>query len=152
MFYDLITNYILIIPLCAWVTAQIVKTFVALIQGKGFDLSYLVSSGGMPSAHSAMISALSTAAAIEEGLGSAVFAVSTIIALIVMYDAAGVRQSVGQQSVVINRIIREIRSKEPLVKLEAELKELMGHTPFEVIVGSALGIAMACVWYAIAWI
>lgn len=152
MLYELFTNDILIIPLCTWVIAQIIKTLVALIQGKGFDLSYLISSGGMPSAHSAMISALATAAAIKEGLDSPVFAIATIVALIVMYDAAGVRQSVGQQSVVINRIIREIRSKEPLVKLEADLKELMGHTPFEVIVGCALGIAIACVWYAIAWI
>jgi acid phosphatase family membrane protein YuiD len=67
-----------------------------------------------------------------------------------MYDAAGVRQSVGAQSVVLNRIILELKKKEPLVKIEADLRELMGHTPFEVIVGAALGIALAWSWLFIA--
>jgi acid phosphatase family membrane protein YuiD len=152
MLHELITNYVLIIPLCAWVIAQILKTLVALLQGKGLDLTYLISSGGLPSAHSAMVSALATAIAITEGFGSTFFAISVILAVIVMYDAAGVRQSVGQQSVVLNRIIREIRSREPLIKMEADLRELMGHSPFEVIVGSALGIAVACLWFAISGI
>jgi uncharacterized protein len=149
MLHELITNYILIVPLCTWAIAQILKTIVAMLQGKGFDLSYLVSSGGMPSAHSAMVSSLAAAVAISEGFGSAFFAVSVVLAVVVMYDAAGVRQSVGKQSVVINRIIREIRSREPLIKVEADLRELMGHTPFQVIVGGALGIAVACIWFAI---
>jgi hypothetical protein len=78
------------------------------------------------------------------------FAISVIFALIVMYDAAGVRQSVGHQSVVLNRIILELKRKEPLVKVEADLRELMGHTPFEVIVGAAAGILLAWTWLFIA--
>jgi acid phosphatase family membrane protein YuiD len=84
------------------------------------------------------------------GFGSTYFAISVILAAIVMYDAAGVRQSVGIQSVVLNRIILELKRKEPLVKIEADLRELMGHTPFEVLVGALLGIALAWVWLFLA--
>ena len=150
MLYDLITNWVLIIPLCAWVVAQLIKMLIALLQGKGFDLAFFVSSGGMPSAHSAMVSALATAVAMTYGLGSTYFAISMILAIIVMYDAAGVRQSVGLQSVVLNRIILELKRKEPLVKIEAGLRELMGHTPFEVIVGASLGIVLAWLWLLLA--
>ncbi len=150
MLYDLITNWVLIIPLCAWVIAQLIKVLVALTQGKGLDLSYFVNSGGMPSAHSAMVSALATAVAMTDGFDSTFFAIAAILALIVMYDAAGVRQSVGRQSVVLNRIILELKRKERLVKIEADLRELMGHTPFEVIAGGALGIALAWLWLFIA--
>ena len=75
-----------------------------------------------------------------------------VLAAVVMYDATGVRQSVGQQSVVLNRIILELKRREPLVKIEADLRELMGHTPFEVIAGSALGIVFAWLWLFIAGI
>jgi uncharacterized protein len=150
MFYDLITNWVMIVPLCAWVIAQVIKVLIAVAQGKGLDLSYFVSSGGMPSAHSAMVSALATAVAMTNGFGSTYFAIAITLALIVMYDAAGVRQSVGQQSVVLNRIIFELKRKERLEKIEGDLRELMGHTPFEVIVGGVLGIVFAWLWLFIA--
>ena len=150
MFYDLFSNWVLIIPLCAWVLAQLLKMLIALSQGKGLDLTFFISSGGMPSAHSAMVAALATAIAMTCGLGSTYFAISVILAIIVMYDAAGVRQSVGIQSVVLNRIIVELKRKEPLVKIEADLRELMGHTPFEVIAGAALGILLAWLWLFLA--
>ena len=150
MLYDLITNWVLIIPLCAWVLAQFIKMLIALSQGKGLDLAFFISSGGMPSAHSAMVCALATAVAMTYGFSSTYFAISVILAMIVMYDAAGVRQSVGLQSVVLNRIILELKRKEPLVKIEADLRELMGHTPFEVIVGAALGIGLAWLWLFLA--
>ena len=143
MLIDLITNWVLIIPICAWLLAQLMKLLIAVSQGKGLDLSIFVSSGGMPSAHSSMVCALATAIAMKDGFGSAYFAIAVVLALIVTYDAAGVRQSVGHQSVVLNRIILELKRKEPLVKIEADLRELMGHTPFEVIVGACLGIIFA---------
>jgi uncharacterized protein len=152
MFYDLITNWVMIVPLCAWVVAQVIKVLIAVAQGKGLDLSYFVSSGGMPSAHSAMVSALATAVAMTNGFGSTYFAIAITLALIVMYDAAGVRQSVGQQSVVLNRIIFELKRKERLEKIEGDLRELMGHTPFEVIVGGVLGVVFAWLWLFIAGI
>jgi hypothetical protein len=150
MLHDLITNWVLIIALCAWMLAQLVKLLVALVQGKGLDLSFFVSSGGMPSAHSAMVCALATAIAIKDGFGSAYFAIAVILALVVTYDAAGVRQSVGHQSVVLNRIILELKRKEPMIKIEADLRELMGHTPFEVYIGAALGIGVAWLWLFLA--
>jgi uncharacterized protein len=150
MLFDLITNWVLIIPLCAWVIAQLIKVLIALMQGKGLDLSNFVNSGGMPSSHSAMVSALATAVGMTNGFDSTFFAISVVLASIVMYDAAGVRQSVGQQSVVLNRIILELKRRQPLVKIEADIRELMGHTPFEVVAGGALGIALAWLWLFIA--
>jgi acid phosphatase family membrane protein YuiD len=150
MLHDLITNWVLIIALCAWMLAQLLKLLVALVQGKGLDLSFFISSGGMPSAHSAMVCALATAVGMRDGFGTAYFAITVILALVVTYDAAGVRQSVGQQSVVLNRIILELKRKEPMVKIEADLRELMGHTPFEVFIGAALGIGVAWLWLFLA--
>lgn len=146
MLYELIINEVLVIPLCAWALAQLTKTVVALLQGKGLDFRYLVRSGGMPSAHSAVVAALATTTAMTQGFGSAAFGVSVILALIVMYDAAGVRQSVSQQSVVLNRIVRELRLRQPITRLEADMREFLGHTPFQVIVGAASGFALAWLW------
>jgi hypothetical protein len=86
------------------------------------------------------------------GFGSPLFAIAVILALIVMYDASAVQQSVGHQSATLNRIILELKRREPLVKIEADLRELMGHTQFEIIVGAALGIAIARLWLFLAGI
>jgi len=149
MIIEIVTNKILIIPLFAWALAQILKTLIALFQGKGLDFRYLFSSGGMPSSHSVIVTALATTAGMVEGFDSAVFGISAILASIVLYDAAGVRQAVSQQAIVLNRIVREIRSREPLTKIEADLRELIGHTPFQVVVGASLGIIFAWLWLTI---
>ena len=150
MLYEIITNKVLIIPICSWATAQLIKVMIVLIRKKQLDLRYLVISGGMPSSHSALVSALATTVALIESLGSVAFGISAILALVVMYDAAGVRQSVGKQSVVLNRIIGELRLRRPLTELEHDLKEFIGHTSFQVIVGGLLGIGVAVLWLAIA--
>ena len=146
MFWEIFTNKFLVIPVCAWALAQILKMLVALFQGKGFDLRYLVSSGGMPSSHSSIVTALATTIGILRGFGSVEFGISFILASIVLYDSAGVRQAVGEQSAVLNRIVHEIRLRQPFTKLEADLRELIGHTPFQVIIGALLGIAFAWLW------
>jgi hypothetical protein len=150
MFHDLVTNWALVVPASAWLLAQLIKTLVALVQGKGFDFSNMVGSGGMPSAHSAVVTSLATAVAITQGLGSVAFAIAAILAFIVMYDAANVRQSVSQQSTLINRIMRELRLRQPRIKLEADLRELVGHTPFQVLVGAVLGIVISLIWLTLA--
>lgn len=150
MFYEIITNKVVVVPICAWAIAQLAKTSVALLQGKGLDFRYLVGSGGMPSAHSAVVTALATTIGMIQGFGSAVFGIAVILAVVVMYDAAGVRQSVSNQSVVLNRIVHELRLRQPITRLEADMRELIGHTPFQVIVGAALGIAVAWLWIIIA--
>lgn len=149
MITEIFTNEILIIPICSWAIAQLLKVIIILIQKKQLDLRYLVISGGMPSAHSAVVSALATSVALTQGLGSAVFGLSVIVALIVMYDAAGVRQSVGKQSIVLNRMIRELSRRRTIIDLEHDLKEFIGHTSFQVIVGGLLGVIIAWSWLAI---
>lgn len=150
MLSEVITNKVLIIPICSWAIAQLLKVIVILIQKRQLDLRYLVISGGMPSSHSAFVSSLATSVALVAGLGSVAFGISTIVALVVMYDAAGVRQSVGKQSVVLNRIIREIGHRRPIAELEYDLREFIGHTSFQVIVGGLLGVSVTWLWLTIA--
>ncbi len=150
MLRDLFTNWVLVAPACAWAFAQLTKTMVALLRGEGFQFRLLVMSGGMPSAHSAAVSALATCTAFVSGLHSVMFAISVILAFIVMYDAMNVRHSIGEQSAIINKIVEEIRLRRPMTELKSDLRELVGHTPFEVYAGAALGIVVAWIWMSIA--
>jgi acid phosphatase family membrane protein YuiD len=140
-------NNIIIVSVCAWALAQLIKVLIGLISKGQLDLRYFVSSGGMPSSHSATVSALATSVAMVEGIGSVAFGISVIFALVVMYDAAGVRRSVERQSAVLNRIIIELRDRRPIAQLEHNLRLFIGHTPFQVIVGSALGTVVAWLWF-----
>ena len=125
------------------------KVIVNLGQERHLHLRYFVASGGMPSSHSAVVCALATGVAMTQGLSSVAFAITAILAIVTMYDAAGVRQSVGQQSVVLNRLVQEIRFRRPIAELEHDLREFIGHTPFQVIVGATLGILIAWLWLTI---
>lgn len=145
-FLEFINNKAIIAPVIAWIIAQLIKVVIELVINHRLDLSRIVSSGGMPSAHSATVSALATALAMIEGLGSPAFAISFILAGVVLYDSAGVRQSVGQQAVVLNRIIRELKERRPVAEIEHDLRELIGHTPFEVGAGVIIGIGFAIFW------
>jgi uncharacterized protein len=138
---------ILLVSVCAWAVAQSIKGIVILIQKKQLDFSTLVAPGGMPSAHSAIVSALATSVGIIEGINSVSFAICTILALIVMYDAAGLRRSVGKQAVVLNRILRELRERRSISYFEKDLRELVGHSTFQVIIGSLLGIGISLIWF-----
>ena len=140
-------NSVIIVSICAWAISQLLKVTIGLLQRKHIDLRYFITSGGMPSSHSAIVSALATSVAMIEGFESIAFGISIILTLIVMYDAAGVRRSVGKQSIVLNRILREIRERRPVADLEHDLRELVGHTPFQVIVGAIVGIAVAYLWF-----
>ena len=150
MFYEIISNKVLIIPICSWGLSQLLKVIIVLIRQGQLDLRYLVISGGMPSSHSAMVSALATVLALVEGVGSAVFGISAVFALVVMYDAAGVRQSVGQQSIVLNRILRDLRARRPMTEWGRDLREFIGHTSYQVVVGGLLGIFVAWSWLTVA--
>jgi len=103
----------------------------------------------MPSAHTALVCALATAVAMMLGFNSVAFAIAAILAMVVMYDAAGVRQAVGRQSRIINRIVKELREKRPRDEVERDLREFIGHTQFQVIAGAILGILIAWVWLTI---
>ena len=102
----------------------------------------LFSNGGMPSSHSATVMALCTACGIKEGIASPIFAVSVIFAAIVMIDASGVRYQAGKQAQIINKIVKEIFSGK-VEGFNTGLKELVGHTPFQVLMGALLGIVIA---------
>ena len=148
-FTELIHNYVLMAAAISWLAAQIVKTFIDLLINKELNLERLVGSGGMPSCHSATVCALAVASALEYGLGSGIFAVAAIFAIIVMYDARGVRRETGTQAVIINQIMDYFSSEHPdKIKFTQEnLKELIGHTPLQVLIGALFGIAMGFVTY-----
>jgi uncharacterized protein len=138
---------ILIVSVCAWAIAQLIKVIVVYIQKKRFDFRTLIATGGMPSSHSAIVSALASSVAIVNGFSSVPFAISVVFALIVIYDSAGMRRSVGRQAVVLNRVIKELRERRSIGYFEKDLRELMGHTTFQVIIGAFLGIAVSFIWF-----
>ncbi|AFZ53426.1 divergent PAP2 family protein [Cyanobacterium aponinum UTEX 3222] len=135
---DIFSNKLLVIPLLACFLAQIIKVSVDTIANQKFSFRYIVSTGGMPSAHSALVGALATGTGQILGWSSPEFAIATIFAVIVMYDAAGVRQAAGKQARILNQIMDEFLRHEDFN--EERLKELLGHTPFQVLVGLLLGI------------
>ena len=136
---SLLTNKVLLVPFAAWALAQVLKVVTASIAFRQLKWSYLVTMGGMPSSHSTLVCALATTVAIVEGVGSVLFAISVFFAMIVMYDAAGVRQTVSKQSVILNRMLDELLKGKPA--FEHRLRELIGHSAIEVTAGAILGIA-----------
>lgn len=122
------------------------KTIIYALINKTFDAERLVGSGGMPSSHSATVCALATAAGIQYGGGSFQFAVSAILAIIVMYDARGVRRETGIQAQVINEMISFFSNMGKPLSYEEKLKEFVGHTPLQVLAGALLGILIAVIY------
>ena len=135
-------------PLCAWVTAQFTKMLVSCWRTHRLDFSYLVSLGGMPSAHSASVSALATVVGLREGFGSSLFVVALGFAMVVMFDAATVRRAAGMQARLLNEIIDEMFKEHRFS--ERKLGELLGHTRVEVLMGLLVGILMALLVESIA--
>lgn len=134
-------NRILVASFIAWAIAQLSKTLYELIRYRKLRLSRLVSAGGMPSSHSALVMGLATATGRVAGIDSAVFAVSLVLAAIVMYDAAGVRRAVSIQARILNQMIDEAFQGKHFA--EQRLRELIGHTPTQVLVGALLGVGVA---------
>ena len=140
----LVGNYMLMSAVIGWFSAQIIKLVTTTIVKRKFDIKVMFSNGGMPSAHSATVLALTTSAAICYGFNSAAFAVSAILAMIVMNDAFGVRLEAGKQAQVINKLVKEIISNKE--GFDVKLKEVLGHTPFQVLMGAVLGLVVAIVF------
>ena len=140
MVKELLSNSVLWVPIGCWALAQILKMVLHLFTKRRLDLRLLFSAGGMPSAHATFVCALSTATAMREGIGSTLFALSVGLAIIVMYDAAGVRRAASRQARVLNRILDELFQGQPL--REERLRELLGHTPVEVMVGALIGTVL----------
>lgn len=140
-FVKIAGNRVLIACITAWFIAQVIKIILTYYSSKKLDLTRLTGSGGMPSSHTAFVMALSTSIGKMYGWDSAIFAVSLCFTLVVMYDAAGVRRAAGNQAKILNRIIEDLAHNKPIT--DEKLKELIGHTPKEVVVGAILGIAVA---------
>jgi uncharacterized protein len=127
--------------------AQLFKFLGTLITKKRLNYRLLVETGGMPSSHSATVSAMSTSVGLISGIDSVVFAVALCLALIVMYDAAGVRRAAGRMAGILNQLTEDLYTHHP-DKLPERLKELLGHTPYEVLAGASLGCILSCVMHA----
>ncbi len=141
-FFDgLFNNQVIGISFISWFTAQFLKVVLTLLFEKKLNLYRMVGSGGMPSSHSSTVMALSTTVGLIHGWDSLMFGVCLLFSLIVMYDASGVRQSVGKQAIILNTILDDLYQHKPIQ--EERLKELVGHTKVEVLVGAALGIVIA---------
>ena len=133
----LIANDVLVACVVAWGVAQMTKPLIHYVHSRRVHLGYFVTAGGMPSSHSAVVVALATRVGVDTGLSSVPFAMAAIFAAVVMYDAAGVRRAVSLQARVLNRMLTEMIEAQRFN--ESRLRELIGHTPFEVFVGALLG-------------
>lgn len=143
-FTELLSNKILIAAVLGWFVAQVLKTIIHLFVTRKFVAERMVGSGGMPSSHSATVCALTTAIGFQCGLGSVEFAISLILAIIVMHDAMGVRRETGIQAKLLNdmmRIFADMGRSE--ISAYDKLKEFVGHSPLQVLVGAILGILIA---------
>lgn len=148
----LLDNRILLAAVIGWTVAQVAKTIIHIITSRSFSPERLVGGGGMPSSHSATVCALSTATFIKCGFASTEFALAFIFSFIVMYDAMGVRRETGNQAKVINELRDLFLEMKNIADIPPEdrLKELIGHTPLQVLVGAALGVVIGiAVMYAI---
>jgi len=145
---ELFSNQIFWTAIAANVVAQTLKLFLDFFKSGELELRRLLDTGGMPSAHSATVSALAVAVALSEGWDSPLFAVAAVFALVVMYDATGIRRHAGQQAELLNRILDEF----PHIKAEFSqdpLKELLGHSFLEVLVGALIGAGVAVLSFSL---
>lgn len=141
----ILDNKILIVAIISMLMAQLIKFVITAVSSKKLNLKILTSTGGMPSSHSALVMGLVVAIGFEKGLASVELAIAVVFAMIVMYDAAGIRRAAGKQAKILNKMIDQLDSGQDI--REEQLKELLGHTPIEVVVGALLGVFIAVLFY-----
>lgn len=144
IFKQIITNKCLIIPLCVWFFIQIFKFLTDFVVNKKINLKRLMGAGGMPSSHSAVVCALSSSVGKIYGFDSGIFAISIIMAFVVMYDAAGVRRAAGKQASILNKIIETPGLS--TIQVQEKLVEVLGHTPVQVFVGAIIGFVVGAIF------
>ena len=143
---DIFTNKILLIAVLSWLVAQVIKVILTLIKFRELDFTRLFGSGGMPSSHAAFTVSLATAEGFATAFSSVEFALSAAFAIVVMYDATGVRRSAGEQAKLLNQIVETMKN-DKISDTGKKLKELLGHTPIQVFAGAVLGAFIACIFY-----
>ncbi|RCW66936.1 divergent PAP2 family protein [Saliterribacillus persicus] len=153
---ELFTNFPLWAALTAILFAQVVKIPIHFIATKEFNPALAFSTGGMPSSHSAAVTAVTTGIAIEHGLDSSLFGAACIFSIIIMFDATGIRRQAGEQAILLNMLVKDFNyfveeakvwNKKGVYEKQKELKELLGHQPIEVFFGGLTGILLALVIY-----
>ena len=143
---DFFTNPVLLCAIFSWILAQVLKLFTSPKYRHGMSLlRFVVGSGGMPSSHSAAVCATAFSCGICYGFDTPAFAISAVLAVVVMRDAAGIRREAGKQAEVINQVTQELGRKNKKFNFEETLKELLGHTPLQVTMGGVLGFIMALI-------
>ena len=143
IFTQIFKNKIFMTTLSAWIIAQAIKVTFGVVRQRRFDFRWFVGTGGMPSSHAAGASCLATAIGLECGFDSVYFALAALFALVVMFDAQGVRYASGKQARILNKVMEDIYWQGRIQ--EHRLRELVGHTPIEVIVGFLLGVTIALI-------
>ncbi len=133
----------LLAPLVAWAIAQAAKVILTSVRQRKLNLRVLAETGGMPSSHAAIVMGMTTAVGKYAGLTSAPFAIALIFSFVVMYDAAGLRRAAGRQAAILNRLVEDLVHMRGMQ--EQRLRELLGHTPVEVLVGAMLGIVVGLI-------
>lgn len=133
----------LLAPLVAWAIAQAAKVILTSMHQRKLNLRVLAETGGMPSSHAAIVMGMTTAVGKYAGVSSAAFAIALIFSFVVMYDAAGLRRAAGRQAAILNRLVEDLVHMRGMQ--EQRLRELLGHTPVEVLVGAVLGIAVGLI-------
>jgi acid phosphatase family membrane protein YuiD len=146
---SIFNNYVLIAALIAWAIAQLIKVPIEYIQTRRWNWALLVQAGGMPSSHSALIVATTQGIGLSAGFNSALFALAFAIAMIVIYDATGIRRQAGKHAELINAMINDLATGNPLK--EEQLREVLGHTPLEALGGIFLGLIVAQVTWLL-WV
>jgi uncharacterized protein len=147
IFVQIIKNKVLLTSFFGWIVAQTIKVALGVIKEKKFNFKWFIGTGGMPSSHVSGMMALATSVGFVCGFYSYQFAIAFVLALIVMFDAQGVRRSTGKQAILLNRILDDIYWKKGIE--EKKLIEFLGHTPIEVLAGAAIGILIAVISYAV---
>ena len=142
---QLLSNYPLMSTVLAWFVAQVIKTAIDAYFNKGINWERMTGSGGMPSSHSSTVVSLAIATGISYGVDSTLFAIALIFAIVVMYDATGVRRETGKQAVILNRLLLDNPFSWTGKEFEKKLKEYVGHSPFQVLMGAILGILIAVI-------
>jgi acid phosphatase family membrane protein YuiD len=133
----------LLAPLVAWAIAQAAKVLLTSMRQRRLNLRVLAETGGMPSSHAAIVMGMTTAVGKYSGVSSAAFAIALIFSFVVMYDAAGWRRAAGRQAAILNRLVEDLVHMRGMQ--EQKLRELLGHTPVEVVVGALLGIGVGLI-------
>lgn len=138
-------NYLLMLPVVAWCVAQLIKTALYAVLNRKISGERLFGAGGWPSSHSALVCALVVGTIRKCGPSSVEFAFAFVLAMIVMYDALGVRRETGNQAKVINKLMEDLKNQNKDADYGKQLKEMVGHTPFQVVSGAVIGILLALI-------